>query len=428
MNKNKTTKKRVNFIYKSNIYNFLISICVILLMSSCAFIELQKDLDIMDSSGSLHGRIIDKSSTEDSIIIVAYDEDKKIVKYKHLHDNNDYYLFILPAGKKYTLAIFEDTNDNLKYDKGEAAGYWSNPKSLKLSACDNIKFDLTISNKNIIPSTYSTNINNLDETFGDQYIVKTGAIADINNKIFASEYGVKGLWRPLQFLKEEGVGVFFLEKYDPNKIPILFVYGIGGYPQHWKSFFEKIDRNIYQPLFYYYPSGVRIQKAGIALNIIINELHMKYKFDNMFVVAHSMGGLVANEFIKRNISNKENNYIKLFISISTPWAGDKDAMWAKLAPAIIPCWKDLTPQCEFIKNLSPNDLGSIPYYMFFSYHGDRKPFRRNNDDIVYLSSQLKLNMQKKATKLYGFDLNHNQILSNQIVIDTCNAIFAKHTK
>lgn len=428
MNKNKTTKNRVNFVDKNFIYKFFILTTLILLTSSCAFIELQDDLDIINSSGSLHGRILDKSSNEDSIIIVAYDENNKIVKYKHLHDNNDYYLFILPAGKKYSLVIFEDINDNLKYDKGEAAGYWSNPKSLKLPACDDIKIDLTISDKTVIPSCYCTDINNLNEDFGNKFIVKTGAIADINHKKFGPEYGKKGLWRPLQFLKEEGVGVFFLDKYDPNKIPILFIYGIGGYPQHWKSFFEKIDRTIYQPLFYYYPSGVRISNAGSALNIIVNELHMKYKFNSMFVVAHSMGGLVANEFIKRNISQTENNYIKLFISISTPWAGDKDAMWAKLAPAVIPCWKDLTPQCEFIKKLSSKDLGSIPYYMFFSYHGDRKPFRRNNDDVVYLASQLKLDMQKKAIKLYGFDLNHNQILSNQIVIDTCNAIFAKHTK
>ena len=394
---------------------------------SCAFIKLQENLTEMASTGAVHGRIVDKSDEEHPIIVLAYDTDKKIARYKHLHNNNDYYLFMLPAGKVYEIMMFEDVNGDLKYEQGEPAGCWLNENAVRLSAGGSIAIDMAISKNNSIPTGYPTDINNLPLVLGDKFIVQTGAVADINNKIFSPEYGKKGLWRPLDFLKENGVGVFFLEKYDPDKIPILFIYGIGGCPQNWKFFFEKIDRTVYQAWFYYYPSGVRIAKASKALNIIVNELQIKYKFKDMFIVAHSMGGLVANDFIKRNIADKHNKYIKLFISISTPWEGDEDAVWAKYAPAVIPCWQDLSPNSAFIQKLSAKDLGSgIPYYLLFSYHGDRKPFRRNNDNVIYLSSQLKLEMQKKAEKLYGFDLKHFQILTNKSVLNICNGIFAEY--
>ena len=323
--------------------------------------------------------------------------------------------------------LFEDNNNNLKYDRDEPAGYWANPDDVKLPATGKIITDLIISKKTKIPSGYSSDINNIDGALGDTFIIKTGEIADINNKMFSADSGRKGLWTPLTFLEENGLGIYFLEKYDPEKIPVLFVYGIGGFPQNWKHFFDKIDRSRYQPWFYYYPSGMRIAKAGSALDVIVNELHTKYKFDTMFLVGHSLGGLVSREYIKKYISVHRKNYLKLFISISTPWAGDKDAEWAKHAPAMIPCWKDLSPDSPLIKNSSAEDIGAnIPYYLFFSYHGDRKPFRKNNDNIVYLSSQFEFDMQKRAEKIFGFDLSHTEILKDQQVIATCNAIFAEH--
>ncbi len=411
------------------IYKSLMVFLLSTLASSCAFIDLQKELEKIAVTGTIHGRIIDKSNEESSLILIVYDKKKKIVKYKCLHDNADYYAFLLPAWEKYHLVLFEDNNHNLKYDQDEPAGYWTNPENRALPVSGKFIIDLVISNNTKIPYLYSTEIKNLDASYGDTFMIKTGEIADINNKRFSPEYGYKGLWTPLKFLDEDGVGIYFLEEYDPEKIPIIFIYGIGGFPQGWKTFFKKIDRSRYQPWFYYYPSGLRIGKTGKALNIIVHELHVKYNFKSMYIVAHSMGGLVASEFIKRNISKPQNNYIKLFLSISTPWGGDKDAEWAKYAPAVIPCWKDLSPDCEFIKKLSPDYLGSeIPYFLLFSYHGDRKPFRRNNDNVVYLSSQLKYDMQQRAEKIYGFDLNHTQILSDQGVIDTCNAIFEKYDK
>ena len=409
---------------------FLISLTS-MLFSSCAFMKLQEDLDKMAISGTIHGRVIHSKNLQGPIILIAYNEKNKIEQYKILYKNADYYAFMLPAGERYKILMFEDANKNMQYDPGELSAFWDNPEKTILKHGKNITTDIKLSEDTDIPQNLNTNIKNTDPKKGGQFTIKTGVIADLNKNKFSREAGVKGLWTPLSFLEKNGLGVYFMEKYDPAKIPILFVYGIGGYPQSWSTFFKDIDRSRYQPWFYYYPSGFRIGKAGKALNIIMKELHLKYKFRKLFIVAHSMGGLVSYDYIKRYRSETEDkdSYIKLFISISTPWGGDKDAEWAERAPAIIPCWDDLMPSSKFIKDLTPKAIGDkIPYYLLFSYRGDRKPFRLNNDNIVYLDSELRFDMQQRAEKIYGFNFSHTQILHHKDVINTCNKIFETYKK
>ena len=49
-----------------------------------------------------------------------------------------------------------------------------------------------------------------------------GAIIDLDDELFSGEYGKKGFWEPVEFYKEVGGNIYFLEEYDPKKIPILF--------------------------------------------------------------------------------------------------------------------------------------------------------------------------------------------------------------
>lgn len=405
-------------------------LCLILcLSSSCAFIELREDLNRSAASGVIHGSVINSEVGNSQLILAACDEEGGVVEFQRLASSTSYFAFTLPAGAVYNIVAFDDLNGNLKYDKFEPVARWRNTEETTLSTTRDIVAPLNLSTKNALPALYSLDINKLNPSLGNKFVVFTGEIADLDNELFSSEIARKGLWTPFAFVNEYGVGIYFLEKYDPRKIPVLFVNGIGGSLRDWKSFVSRIDRSRYQPWFYFYPSGVRIKDSGNALNIVVEQLHAKYKFDSMYVVAHSMGGLVAKEFIKQSLSGNGDEFIKLFISISTPWMGDKDAEWSKGAPAVIPCWLDLRPSSDFIKNSFPGDIGSkIPYYLLFSHRGDRKPFRLNNDNVVYLSSVLDFGMQKRAKKVYGFNLSHSTILTDPTVIDTCLAIFAEKKK
>ena len=409
-----------------SILPILAAVSIPAFFTSCAFMELQKDLDRIAANGTIHGQVTGPRAKKAPVIMIAYAAGGKIVRYKHLNSSADYYAFSLPGKQSYQLAAFEDTNNNLKYDRGEPAALWANRGRTVLPATGQILHPLKLSSDTNIPSAYKTDISKFDKKTGDKFVIITGQTANIDDKRFSAAVGHQGLWTPMTFLEKYGLGVYFLEKYDPDKIPVLFIYGIDGNAQSWKYFLEHIDRNHFQPWFYFYPSGFRIGKSGKALDIIIRELQTKYRFRKMFVLAHSMGGLVARELVKRQLANNKN-FIKLLITISTPWKGDKDAEWSKHAPAVIPCWYDLMPDSDLVKSIKPDDLGTIPYYLLFSYKGDRKPFRLNNDSVVYISSELKFDMQKRAEKVYGFNLKHDEMLKSSDLVELCNDIFHKYT-
>ncbi|KAG1694716.1 Phosphoribosylformylglycinamidine cyclo-ligase [Nymphon striatum] len=55
------------------------------------------------------------------------------------------------------------------------------------------------------------------------------------------------------------------------------------------------------------------------------------------IISHSMGGLVSRSIIEKQLQQKRNVEIPLFISISTPWNGHKAATWGvEGAPVTIP--------------------------------------------------------------------------------------------
>ena len=53
----------------------------------------------------------------------------------------------------------------------------------------------------------------------------------------------RGLWQPVEFVRQVGAGVYFLEPYDPDKIPVLFVHGALGHPGDWDAIVAALDRN-----------------------------------------------------------------------------------------------------------------------------------------------------------------------------------------
>lgn len=58
------------------------------------------------------------------------------------------------------------------------------------------------------------------------------------------------------------------------------------------------------------------------------------------------GGLVARSFIMDH--GARFPYVKLFISLATPWGGDEMAEYGvKQSPSVIPCWIDMQPGSPF---------------------------------------------------------------------------------
>ncbi len=395
-------------------------------LSGCALFNLKKEVEILYNSTILVGNVSSLSPLNMPVVVVAYSKHmnkREVAHYTVLHEPGPYELMV-PKGNYYIFA-FGDRNRNLIYEAGEPAGQYIGPEYVPApvgGVVDNL--DIVMTDKGSakvdfpIGSPISlTRPEKLHSTL-------PGAIADLDDKIFSDEYGEKGYWAPTEFFKEVGGNIYFLGEYDPARIPVLFVHGAAGSPQDWRYFIENIDLGRYQPWFFYYPSGASLKSMSHLLFWKLFNLQLKYQFKELYITAHSMGGLVVRSFLED--FGQYFPQINLFISISTPWAGEKFAeSGVKYSPAVVPSWKDMQPEGEFIKSLFLKKLPpAINYYLFFGHKGNRNPFRPNNDSSVTLASQLDLRPQSEARMTYGFDEDHISILSSKEVLAQYNAILS----
>lgn len=125
-----------------------------------------------------------------------------------------------------------------------------------------------------------------------------------------------------------------------------------------------------------------------------------------------MGGLVSRAMITDYYKETED-FIKFFITFATPWSGFEAADTAlKTSPYVLPSWIDVSAQSMFIKtSLKRSIPGSIDYYLFFG-KWDTTSEGRALDSRVYT----------EAKGIFGFNADHNTILSDKDVFNKFNEI------
>lgn len=408
------------------IIGIIIVFLILYSLSGCALFKLRTDVRLSHDSCLLMGEIINRSSVKKTIVVVAYirkDGQISIADYAVISEPGPYEMLV-PKGE-YEIFAFEDNNDNFDCEASERAGYFGKPDPVK-SPPGGIVYGLdVVLGDGIDPPAAS--LNRLLTVFSAgtrKPPTSAGAVANLDSPIFSAESGASGFWEPLEFFKRAGCNIYFLEPYDSEKIPVLLVHGAAGSPQDWRYFVDHLDRMRYQAWVYFYPSGARLQTTSFLLRKKIYDLYMKYRFEQLFVVAHSMGGLVSRPvMIERDVYS---DVLKLYVSISTPWGGEERAKTGvEQSPAVIPCWKDVKPDSDYIKGVFAKKMDpSIHYYLFFGHKGSGSLFRPNNDNTVTLESILDLRAQADALKVMGFNEDHVSILSSAEVIKQFKLILA----
>jgi hypothetical protein len=296
----------------------LLLICLV--TTGCALIKLKQEVSQVLASTVLVGRVSTDNPGKGPIVVAAYamtQGKREVVHYTVLHDSGEYELMV--AKGNYYVFAYWDKNSNLIYDAGEPAGQYGDSKMVAAPAggvVGDINIDIPEKAQNIdVPCGFE--ISSVKPR--KPYSRLAGAIIDLDDELFSEEHGSQGYWEPVSFFKEFGGNIYFLEEYDPQKIPILFIHGATGTPKGWKYFVDNIDRTRFQPWFFYYPSGARIQSMSYLLLWKLQNLQAKYHFDQLYITAHSMGGLVARSFIMDY--GARFPYVKLFVSLATPWGG-----------------------------------------------------------------------------------------------------------
>jgi len=109
--------------------------------------------------------------------------------------------------------------------------------------------------------------------------------------------GVMGALRVDAHLSK--TGLYMLQPYDPNRIPVIFVHGLISTPQLWRNVINEINgdpvlRKRYQCWVFAYPTGNPPAYSALRLReelATARKLHPGMK--DFVLIGHSMGGIVS---------------------------------------------------------------------------------------------------------------------------------------
>lgn len=258
----------------------------------------------------------------------------------------------------------------------------------------------------------------LDDHLNNYIRPAIGAVTRLDSPLFSRARAQQGLWLPFEFVEEGGAGIHFLEPYDSDRIPVLFVHGINATPRDFSTMIAALDANRYQAWVLSYPTGLRLSWVARGMYQFLLVLHHQHRFRKLHIVAHSMGGLVSRGAINLCAQNRGCGYLRSYTTISTPWAGvDSARNGVKWAPTAVPVWHDLDPHSEYITTLFDTRLpDALPYQLVFGYRHDNLFSAESSDGVIKLTSQLRHEAQAAATSVRGFDEGHVSILDNPAVI------------
>jgi pimeloyl-ACP methyl ester carboxylesterase len=131
----------------------------------------------------------------------------------------------------------------------------------------------------------------------------TTPLAYFLNQGTLSPLATMGLLRPAE--SQSLRGLYMAEKYDPGKVPVMFVHGLWSDPTTWTEMYNELRsypelRSRCQFWFYFYPSGqpfwisaAQFRKDLVAMRDDLDPERRIATLDQMVLVGHSMGGLVS---------------------------------------------------------------------------------------------------------------------------------------
>jgi pimeloyl-ACP methyl ester carboxylesterase len=114
------------------------------------------------------------------------------------------------------------------------------------------------------------------------------------NPFFA---GLAAMLRPANY-QEQG-GLYILEPYDPDQIPVVFIHGLLSIPQMWRPTIDAINadpelRGRFQFWVFSYATGNPISLSALRLRTSLTSIYQLYpRTKGMILIGHSMGGLLA---------------------------------------------------------------------------------------------------------------------------------------
>ncbi len=371
----------------------------------------------------VYGRILDETESCSGLpyAVAAFSSrytDNELVDSTYIDRAGTHYGLNLPDGG-YELLVLADQDRNGVLDQTEVVGRRQIEMSvetypqmvagnvdIRLSMQDSVDWTINIPVPKVTPSQESL-------------FYPKGTIRNLSDPLFDSDFAALGMYEPAAFLESAPTMFYALEE-DSYKAPIIFVHGIGGSAREFTTIVARLDRQLYMPWFFYYPSGSDLdQLAEIFYNIFLSGKAVPGSTKPMIVVAHSMGGLVVREALNKYRGIESENRVDLLITIASPFGGHPSAaLGEKHGPLVLPSWRDLNPDGPFIERLFRKPLPShVSHHLLYTYgNPETLKLGENSDGVVPLSSQLHPMAQRQATEQFGFNSSHTGVLKDEDTI------------
>ncbi|MEN8147488.1 MAG: hypothetical protein ABFR02_07700 [Campylobacterota bacterium] len=372
-------------------------------------------------SGSVYLPVNDISDTLALVTVIQDGNESRAIDAQLLDftttsdDKVAHFFFSLPVGDYMFYVIKADDNKTLLDDELQVLAEMGpgsiGPEDLKeyhnAYITKDIKVDSDVSN-----GTFAYSIDHLRQELIAKNSRTTGGYfddnVDLDDPIFSHKMAMEGLYYPQNFKTQVKPLYRLAPEFKKGTIPIVFVHGMSGTPRDWRYMVENLDLERYTPYLAYYPTGEDYTKLSVLFSgwILSDKL-----FEDLpiVIVAHSFGGVIV-----RDALNLEHDKHKLlFISLASPYGGDAKASdGVKNAPYVLPAWRSIADDGDFIENLYRKELSeNETFKLIFAYNNyEEGP---SGDSRIPLRKQLRFEAQEEADELYGFDEDHVSILKSK---------------
>lgn len=389
----------------------------------CRLMHGEREIKQVEAMASVSGTVIPKVPPADvgaPIVVAAFRASEggtaagpTLRNYAMLIEPGPYQLYLPPF--PYQIWAFADLNHDFIMDPNEPRGAVQEGRWMKVDkAGEHRGWDIHLS-INHRPSPVhvdlSVGASNPDLT---RALKTIGVVTSLEDSRFRPTMQTYGLWRPVSSISKGLLGLFFLEKYDPCRTPVLYIHGMSGSPREFERLIGALDKDRFQPWIFSYPSNFRLHLMGDYLWSALREVKIKHEFKELVVVAHSMGGLIARDaLLKIDADQTIGIEAPMFISLSTPWNGQRSASSGlEFSPVVIPSWIDIVPNSAFITGLFARNLSKkTRHHLLFGFvDGDA------GDGTLTTASMIDPRAQYKAASFRGFPVDHAGILTDDAVL------------
>ncbi len=396
-------------------------------LPGCALFRAADDIESVGQIANIAGALETPQPSRSPLIVgLIRDQggNKSLAAY-YLRRGPGPFAFRVPPGRYFVFA-FEDRNENLHYEEGELA-YYVGAQQAPIAAAPGMTVNI---GSLLLTAAIPGGVDELravasrDLASSPQLeLTHRGTLVDWNLPRFSAQAATEGMWTPYEAFKKYGAGLFFVEPYDPARVPVVFVHGVNGSARDFKPLIDNLDRSRFQAWVFQYPSGFRLELLSESLFRVLDEAQVRFQVNRYAIVAHSMGGLVSRGAINKIVKRGGRQPIALYVTVSTPWEGHEAAeMGTHFSPVVLPVWLDMVPGSPYLADLFRTQLpGSLPYYLFFGYRGGT-----GSDGTVSLKSMLDLAGQDQAMRIAGLPEDHMSILASQTLVTKLSALLAKH--